>query len=278
MRIKSSHLLCATVICTLILVLIIVFFNISALRIVLGLPLVLFFPGYSLMSVLYPRKNAIERIEKFALCCGISIAMVSLTGLILNYTPWRISLYSILISLAVVVIALSIAGWFRQRNLPETEKPAISISIKKSFISAQSRTNKILMVTLTILVLCAIGMLVYLSTTPRAGEKYSEFYILGLNGKASDYPVKVALGESGKVIVGIINHEQKATDYKVEIKIDGTSNFEMGPLRLADEEKSESTISFTPRKAGVQQKVEFLLYKNGQEQPDATVYFWIDVK
>jgi uncharacterized membrane protein len=278
MKIKSSHLLFATAFFTLLLVLIIAFFPINILRIVLGVPLVVFFPGYVLMSTLYPRKNALERTEKIALCFGMSIAIVVLAGLILNYTPWGISLYFILISLAVLVIVLSVTAFCRQRNLPEQEKPSITISIKKISIAGQSGTNKILIATLAIAVLCIIGMLVYAATTTRTGEKYTEFYILGQNGKASDYPSQITLGENGKVIAGIINHEQTTTSYRIEVKIDNISSNDSGPFSLADEEKSERIVSFTPQKAADQQKVEFLLYKNGQDQPYQSLYFWVGVK
>jgi len=38
-------------------------------------------------------------------------------------------------------------------------------------------------------------------------EPFTEFYILGPEGKADNYPTDYVLGENGTVIVGIVNHE-----------------------------------------------------------------------
>jgi uncharacterized membrane protein len=41
--------------------------------------------------------------------------------------------------------------------------------------------------------------------------------------------------------------------------------------------KWEQIMSFTPDKAGDNQKVEFLLYRQGQNEVYREVYIWIDV-
>src|SRR5659263_694396 len=70
----------------------------SVLRNILGLPLVLFLPGYALIAALFPAKSDLDGIERTALSFGLSIAVVPLMGLGLNYTPWGIRLLPILIS------------------------------------------------------------------------------------------------------------------------------------------------------------------------------------
>jgi uncharacterized membrane protein len=278
MEIKTRHILYAIDIITILLVLIIAFFPGSVLRIVLGLPLVLFFPGYVLMSALFPRRSALDRIEKVALSFGMSIAVVPLIGLVLNYTPWGIRLYPILISLAVFIVALSAIGWYRQLHLPEAEKPSLKVEFKKITLAAQSRSDKVLTAVLVVAIIGAIGTLAYVVAMPRSGEKFTEFYILGQNGKAEDYPTQLSLGESGNVIVGIINHEQATTNYAVGVTIDGVSTGTIGPIVLVNEEKSERTVSFKPQKTGDKQEVEFLLYQNGQEQNSESLHLWVDVK
>ena len=56
----------------------------KAARIVLGLPFVLFFPGYTFVAALFPRKDDLDAIERVALSLGLSIAVVPLVGLALN--------------------------------------------------------------------------------------------------------------------------------------------------------------------------------------------------
>ena len=61
----------------------------SVARIVLGLPFVLFFPGYVLNLALFPRKEGMGGIERVVLSFGLSIAVVPLIGS-LTTPPWEI--------------------------------------------------------------------------------------------------------------------------------------------------------------------------------------------
>ena len=54
--------------------------EISPIRIILGLPLVLFLPGYALIATLFPRKDDLDAIERIALSFGLSIAITPLLG------------------------------------------------------------------------------------------------------------------------------------------------------------------------------------------------------
>lgn len=69
-----------------VLVAIIILFPSNVLRIILGLPFLLFFPGYTLVAALFTRKEGMGSIERVVLSFGLSIAVVPLVGLILNYT------------------------------------------------------------------------------------------------------------------------------------------------------------------------------------------------
>ena len=104
---------------TLLLIVVIVFFPSNVMRIILGIPFVLFFPGYTLIAALFPRKDSMENVQRLALSFGMSIAVVLLIGLILNYTPWGITLESVLGSTAAFIIIISIVSWVRRMGLPE---------------------------------------------------------------------------------------------------------------------------------------------------------------
>jgi hypothetical protein len=58
-------------------------------RYVFGSVFVLFLPGYSLIRALFGSKE-LDDIERFALSIGLSLALVPMAGLLLNYTPWGI--------------------------------------------------------------------------------------------------------------------------------------------------------------------------------------------
>jgi hypothetical protein len=75
-------------------------------RYVLGTIYVLWLPGFTLVKMLFPARFAahssrksLDTIERIALSIGMSLALVSIVGLLLNYTPWGIRLTPIMLSL-----------------------------------------------------------------------------------------------------------------------------------------------------------------------------------
>ena len=130
MRFKIRSGLLVLNLLVIVLAVVIILIPSSMLRIVLGFPFVLFFPGYALMVALFPRKARMAGIERVALSFGLSIAVVSLIGLILNYMPWGIRLESMLSSTASFIFIMSIIAWFRQRRLPEEECYDIGFQLK----------------------------------------------------------------------------------------------------------------------------------------------------
>lgn len=86
----------------------------AALRIVLGSIFVLFLPGYSLVEALYPKEEDLSPLERLALSIGLSLALVPLIGLLLNYTPWGIRLDPVVASLSTLTLALLLASAYRK--------------------------------------------------------------------------------------------------------------------------------------------------------------------
>jgi len=84
------------------------------LRMVAGAILILYVPGYTLIEALYSKRDELERLERFALSVGLSIAVVPLVGLVLNYTPWGIRLDPALVSLAALTVVLGVVGVYRK--------------------------------------------------------------------------------------------------------------------------------------------------------------------
>jgi len=78
--------------------------NGTPLRAVVGFPLVLYLPGYSLVSAFFPRKDELDTIERIALSIGLSICVVVFIGLGLNYTPWGIRLGPVLLVLSAFTL------------------------------------------------------------------------------------------------------------------------------------------------------------------------------
>ncbi len=272
----GNGLLLANILSWLLIALVLVFPE-SPLRIVLGIPFVLFFPGYALITALVPRKGGMTGIERLALSFGLSIALVILIGLALNYTPFGIRLNPVMFSTAGVITALSIVAWSRQRGLPEDERFSISLQLSKAAVWSGQPIDKVLSVVLVVAILASIGAVAYTIAKPKPGEEFTEFYILGSGGKAADYPSTLIVGQTANVTGGIVNNFRAPAVYRVEIVVGGVKQSETGPLTLQPKEKWEGPFSFTSDNVGSDQKVEFLLYKDSGAEPSESLHLWVDV-
>lgn len=82
-------------------------------RWVLGLLFVLFVPGYVAVESLFGFAE-FDVFERVALSVGLSITLAMFVGLLVNYTPWRITLTPIVVSLTVLTVILDIAALLRR--------------------------------------------------------------------------------------------------------------------------------------------------------------------
>jgi len=307
--------------------------NYLPVRIPLGLVMVLFVPGYTLIAALFPKIGDLEGIERIALSFGLSIAVVPLIGLALNYTPWGIRLAPVVISLVTFTIAMAAAAYWRRMNLPLEERFSIQFSEKMGSLKREiladekGRLDKALTVILILTIIISIAALVYVIVTPKQGEKFTEFYILGPGGKAYDYPTSVQAGNKSTVIVGVVNHEYMLVNYTMHISLNNTpiddtstnstsinstsynstllnntpmqqatmnhssrENVSMEDnsrviypilnmnLTLQNNETWERPVTYILNNTGDRQKLEFLLYKEGNFTGSyRDLHLWVNV-
>jgi len=140
-----------------------------------------------------------------------------------------------------------------------------------------TKLSKTLSIVLGLIILGAIAALIYTIAVPVPEDSFTEFYILGPGGEAADYPAQLKAGEEGSVILVIVNRERETASYRVEIRVDGVNRGELGPIMLKHGGRFERVASFTPEKPGGGQKVEFLLYKQGQSGIYESLHLLVDV-
>jgi uncharacterized membrane protein len=259
----------------------------TAVREFLGLPLVLFLPGYSLIAALFPAKSDLDGIERIALSFGLSIAVVPLIGLGLNYTPWGIRLVPILICLSVFTLIMCGLAYLRRAKLSETEAFVVpfretAVSLKTDILNKPAtKLDRALTVVLVLSILLSVTTLIYVIVTPKEGEHFTEFYILGPGGKADNYTTKYVLGQSGTAIVGVVNHEYRPVNYTLELRLENKSlplPENQKYINLANNETWEEPVTFTPPFEGRNMKLEFLLFnETGGNVPYRDLHLWIDV-
>lgn len=251
------------------------------IRTILGIPMVLFIPGYMLIAALFPKKDDLESTTRIALSFGLSIAVVPLLGLLLNFT-FGIRLVPILLTLCLYTVFLAIITTYRRDQFSEKERFSIQCtkifkSIKNDLRKPKTRNDKILTAILICSIIIALSMIYFVITTPKIGESFTEFYILDPQGKANNYATGLEYDIPASIIVGVVNHEYIPLNYTIQVFLDRQF---LGDTRLRLEHNKtwENNISFAPDKEGKDMKLEFQLFKEDNfTAPYRELHLWVNV-
>lgn len=256
-----------------------VYFTEGPLRIIFGLSLIFFFPGYTLTAALFPGKSSISNNERLAISFGLSIVVTPLIGFILNFTPWGLSLHPVLLSLILfIIVASSFAFYFRSKLVSqERYEPALYSPLRSffGFLVHQNRRGKIASVGLVAAVLASIGVFGY-TVIKNKEAGLTEFYLLGRDGKAENYPERAVLGRETQVTLGVVNKERETVRYTVAVINDNKTRTDLDEIVLNRGERWEKTVGVMPARVGSRQ-LEFLLFKNGLSEPYGSLHLLLDV-
>ncbi|WP_324666130.1 DUF1616 domain-containing protein [Haloarcula sediminis] len=292
----------------------------TPLRILFGLPLVLFVPGYTFIAALFPeagtspvdddgaesvQSSGIDGIERVALSFGLSIAIVPLIGLILNFTPWGIRLVPILVALTTFIAITTVVAYRRRLELDPDDRFRVPyrewMSVARTeLFEPDSQTDKILNVVLMLSVLLAVGSVGYAVAVPKEGESFTEFYILTENDDgelvADNYPTEFHVGEGQPVIVGIGNQEHEPQSYTVVVELQRveTENNETTVMEereldrfrspaIQDNETWQTNHTVTPTMTGDRLRLVYLLYRDSPPSSPTVdnayreIHLWVNV-
>lgn len=215
------------------------FFGFPAwLRVPLGLLFMLAAPGYAFIAALFPERyreatadearQGLQPLERIALGLGLSIAIVPLLGLGLNFTPWGIRLVPVVVAVAVFTLVCTALAWGRRSGLPADRRFELALVSDAAPWGERGTTDKVLTVLLVAAIVFAAGALAYVLVKPRAADPFTEMYVLGPTGKAACYPAAYGAGEFrvsidevrvacpltvSNLTLGIVNHEGAPLTY-----------------------------------------------------------------
>jgi uncharacterized membrane protein len=261
--------------------------NTLPVRYVITLPLLLFMPGYCFIAALFSKVSDISLIERVALSFGFSFALVSLIGLVLNFTPWGIRLNPIVLSLTGFTLLMILVAYYRRANLPTEERfnvpfHALERTIHQELLPpGESKINHFLSVVLVLTVLVAILTTGYVIVFPQEGERFSELYILGENRTADDYPASLVAGHNYPMYIGVGNYEHRNITYTVETwmtreEFDNRNNLssvkamdltDRLSFALGHNEIRVLPVNLSVEKTGYN-RVEFLLFNDSVPGPE----------
>ncbi|MGB0385511.1 MAG: DUF1616 domain-containing protein [Ardenticatenaceae bacterium] len=255
----------------------------SPLRLVLGLLYILYMPGYCLTAAFFPRADELDSIERTGVSLGLSIALVPLLALLLDWLPTGLRLWPILLTECAVMALCTVVALERRLHLRAKHAPKLSWRLPSWWRSLLPIERKIYQIVVGLL-LATLIYTAWVFLVPSSDEFTTEFYILGPQGIAQNFPREAIPGEELSVTMGIINRERSEHTYRVEVwaidpwqteRRELLSEIEQGVL--SENNREESPITWSMPWAGKDQKVEFLLFIDDDPEPYRELRLWLDV-
>jgi uncharacterized membrane protein len=251
----------------------------NILRTIFGLPFLLFLPGYSLVSALWVKKSEMDMLERTVLSLGLSIALVALLGIGLNFTPMGITLNSIVIALFILIMILVGLTWFRRKQLAPEDMFQPNFTVLNDTIDAISSRDKLVIILIAVSLVIGVVLLAYIASNPPK-EKFTELFILDADGTIENYPTDIIVNENASISIVVVSHEQEKTDYNVIVWLrpeNGTDEtISDYNFTLDNEPEWQQDINFSINQTG-KFLLEIELYKNNNVSSYANVHLWIDV-
>lgn len=263
--------------------------GISAL---LGVVLVIFVPGYAVVLALFPRASDLAMKERMLLSLGSSVVIAALAAISLSILG-RIALSTFAQALAIISLALIAAAYIRWAMLPAGWRftPIFGSDIlqpgRRKSSKDQRMAYAVLLSLAAVIVVSAyaysghnsnannantITIMAAASPAENGAKKFTEFSVLDQSSKPA-----IEAGSRNTITAGLINHEQRTTDYTLRLVINGSILSEKS-LQLNNNNSWEGSLSYTIGSPVNMQRVDLLLYKDGDfNKPYDERNIWVNV-
>ncbi|WP_418285028.1 DUF1616 domain-containing protein [Halorubrum sp. DTA46] len=268
----------------------------SIIQILVVAPVLLFFPGYALTTVLFPGRPSDDRaggglsfprytteraevsrlglVERAALSVGLSAALLPLFAFVFDAVLGRVAGPVILVAAGLSAVMVILGGVQRSR-LPESVRHEVPIErwidrASAAVYDESSRTATVNVV-LAVSVLLAVSAVGIAFAAPQPGATYTEFAVgTEQNGEfvTDGYPDDLAVGETAETAVLLENKERTTTEYHVVMRFERlqggtvTAAQEAGgfTVTLQPGETAIETHTAAPSLTGENVRLRFLLY------------------
>jgi uncharacterized membrane protein len=238
-------------------------------RLALSLLFLLYIPGFLIQQTLFPRRAGLDGVERFSLSVGISLAIIPPAALILDALPAGITLPAILAAEAVILTVTLLL--YTAKRMLTADDPAVKPAEPKTM----SRSGKVLAGGFLLLMLAfAIMALIMIS---RLQPAYTEFYLLGEQGQAQEYPREVMQGGEIQVRVGVENHEGTATTYRIAAVLDQTVLSQNDGFILQPDQVYIEDMILRIDTPASDASIQLLLFRADETTPYRTLRLWLRV-
>lgn len=279
----------------------------TPLQALLGLPLLLFVPGYGLVSALFlghradGEWRAVDRRrirssitvgERLVLSVGASLALLLPLALVLSLTGLGFDSGTVVGTVSAVSIVSLLVGTVRRWQLPESERFQLPVQrwvadLYAATIANDSRVDAALNTTLVLAVVLAATGVTYALVAPPRGQAHTNFSLLTEDDSGdlvtSGYPVELTVGESSPpLFISVQNYEGHEVTYTVvaELQRVRTADGSVTILERQSIARMQSTVgngetwrerhTLTPELRGSNLRVTYYLYQGAApDEPDA---------
>ncbi|WP_410767564.1 DUF1616 domain-containing protein [Haloferax sp. DFSO60] len=264
----------------------------TVVRIPLALPILLFTPGYTVITALVPTSakppakpdadlaatnsylpDGISLFERITLAVVISIALVPMVALVVNAVA-GLNVGLILIGISLVTAGAAVIAVYRR---PTTRTHAYTGAATNTSIWENVPTDRITLGAVVIALLL-VGTSAAVSMTGSGSQSMTEFYVGSTNENgtfvASGYPQSFDVGEEKPYTLKIRSHEDDPQQYEIVgllVSEDGQSVTELGRTTANVQPGEIATVQYpvAPTQKEENLTVQFLLYQ-GEAPQDVT--------
>lgn len=221
--------------------------------------LILFLPGYALISMVYPRKIGLGALERIVYSFASSITLTAVTGIVLNFTSYRTLIDPILYVLFSLTVIFLLLAYLRRGRLLKENRFSIGFGGVKGLwrgFSRETGTEKTLSLMLVISIVLVISTTII--TANPMDERYTNFTVLDSSGNTVE-SITLLSNDTDNLIISIVNQENKKTDYRLLVTSGGNVLMDQ-TVTLENEERKDIPYTFTVGDPGTRE-MEFKLYK-----------------
>jgi len=271
--------------------------ELRGLRLIAGLGLITFLPGYALTAVLFPTteltdsrdsSRGISWSRRYVLSVVTSLILVAAVALALEPVGLAYTWERTTVGIAGLTGILTAAAAVRRFQLPPGQRLYIPVgnwyAHLRGLLMADGKTALALNVVLLLSVLLAAGGVTY-ALTGESEESVTELYLLTENEQgelvADDFPQELPAGETAEVVVGIESQAARFSgeNYTVVVQTQRIEGDEGNPTvasrqqvdqfqaNLGADAQFRQPVQFSLYTAEQRYRVAFMLY---QGEPPAT--------
>jgi len=249
-------------------------------RLILGIFVTLILPGYFLQAALFPAASSIDGPARAAISVGGSMTLYPPLALLLDYAPGLdLSQDVIVVAQSLMILGLAGASWVRRRQLPADERFQLGVNVQpglwwRNEDLAGRAAYSMIGLSAIIALIAALGIIF----TPTPSQNFTEFYMLGQDGLASNFPRAVNADDPFTLRTGVINREGVAATYRMEVHEGDTVIAEAGPYDLASMEEQIVDLELTLTTPADETRLDILLFRDRLETPYRELALWLEVR